>query len=329
MTYVHLQSKQQQRPSYAPARPQAGTGVWNPAAPNNKEPQRSKTTLNPIAETGFDNLTVPQIGPAGKAPVTMTSLELVEFINAFRRTQAEAAGQAFPSPGFAELRHSDFLAKVPQVLGKEAERNFSFTYQSAESSRSYPCYRFPKREACLMAMSYSYELQAAVYDRMTALEEQTRGHALSREEILSQAIQIALGDNAALRQQLALDAPKVEFAEAVSVAEGGVSVNRFSKILQQHGIKDMGPHRLYKELRAAGFLISKRGKNWNVPKQKYVERGWFRIIEYLTPDDDCIQYITPDFAITGAGQQALLAYFMDKYGINRQLSLFDRHARKR
>jgi hypothetical protein len=24
----------------------------------------------------------------------------------------------------------------------------------------YPCYRFPKREACLMAMSYSYEIQA-------------------------------------------------------------------------------------------------------------------------------------------------------------------------
>jgi hypothetical protein len=44
--------------------------------------------------------------------------------------------------------------------------------------RKSPGYTFPKREACLMAMSYSYELQAKVYDRMTALEEQARQPAV-------------------------------------------------------------------------------------------------------------------------------------------------------
>jgi hypothetical protein len=33
---------------------------------------------------------------------------------------------------------------------------------------------FPKREACLMAMSYSYELQAIIYDHMTAQEVQAQ-----------------------------------------------------------------------------------------------------------------------------------------------------------
>ncbi|MDG3857827.1 hypothetical protein L5B12_21695 [Pseudomonas aeruginosa] len=104
--------------------------------------------------------------------ITMTSLELVDFINAHRKAQAEAAGAEFPSKGFAKLEHKDFLEKVPVVLG---ERSAEFSANLPDSyGRSRRGYRFPKREACLMAMSYSYEMQAAVYDRMTALEEQLK-----------------------------------------------------------------------------------------------------------------------------------------------------------
>ena len=90
--------------------------------------------------------------------VTMTSLELVEFINSQRK------------PKDAELTHANFLAKVLKVL---AETSHSFECDLPDSyGRSRKGYRFPKREACLMAMSYSYELQAVVYDRMTELENQ-------------------------------------------------------------------------------------------------------------------------------------------------------------
>lgn len=100
---------------------------------------------------------------------TMTSLELVEFINACRKAEALAAGAKFPSKDFPELRHDNFMAKVPQVLGEEAALNFKDSYKGKDSTVR-PCYRFPKREACLMAMSYSYELQAKVFDHMTELE---------------------------------------------------------------------------------------------------------------------------------------------------------------
>ena len=88
---------------------------------------------------------------------TVTSLELVGFINSQR------------SEGEAELRHRDFCAKVPKVLGEEMCEKFRASFKDAYG-RDQPGYRFPKREACLMAMSYSYELQAKVFDRMTALE---------------------------------------------------------------------------------------------------------------------------------------------------------------
>ena len=113
----------------------------------------------------------------GNAP-TMTSLELVKFINSQREQEAAHACQPFPSKKFARLEHSDFLKKVPLMLTKDHAGNFSETVYRANPSGGNPIpspgYRFPKREACQMAMSYSYDLQAKVFDHMTELEEAMR-----------------------------------------------------------------------------------------------------------------------------------------------------------
>jgi len=95
-------------------------------------------------------------------PATMTSLEMVDLINSQRE------------PGEAVLRHDDFLRKVPKVLGEGVSEKFRTPYIHPQNGQTYAIYRFPKREACLMAMSYSFELQAKVFDRMTELEERER-----------------------------------------------------------------------------------------------------------------------------------------------------------
>jgi hypothetical protein len=100
----------------------------------------------------------PTAVPAGQ--VTMTSLELVEFINSQR------------GPDEPELLHKNFMAKVPKVLGAGAAKFLAS--QKYGNCNSRDIYNFPKREACLMAMSYSYELQAIVFDRMTAQEQQAQ-----------------------------------------------------------------------------------------------------------------------------------------------------------
>lgn len=134
------------------------------------------------------------------AGITMTSLELVDLINDHRKAQAEAAGQPFPSKGFAKLEHADFLKKVPDVLGLGAGK-FSGTYLDVQN-KERPCYRFPKREACLLAMSYSYELQAAVFDRMTALEQRPMTQA---ELIAASANQLVAIERQQAAQQVALE----------------------------------------------------------------------------------------------------------------------------
>jgi hypothetical protein len=109
-------------------------------------------------------MTMSAIFNPAQTPVTMTSLELVDYINSQR------------GEGEVELRHDHFMAKVPKVLGEAAPKFLGTAFYTngtgAQVQRNI--YRFPKREACLMAMSYSYELQAKVFDRMTALEEQQR-----------------------------------------------------------------------------------------------------------------------------------------------------------
>jgi hypothetical protein len=90
------------------------------------------------------------------ANITMTSIELVDFINSQRKE------------GDAELRHDHFFVKVSKVLGDDAPKFLGTQNYGNGNTRSI--YTLPKRESCLMAMSYSYEIQAKVFDRMTELE---------------------------------------------------------------------------------------------------------------------------------------------------------------
>lgn len=162
--------------------------------------------------------------------ITMTSLELVMLINNHRKTQAYKAARIFPSKGFAQLEHSDFMKKVVEVLG-EGSGNFSDTYIHQQNGQTYPSFRFPKREACLMAMSYSYELQAAVFDRMTELEV-IPTPALPKS--FADALRLAADQQEQIEQQayqLAIAAPKVEFVDKYVEATGLKGFRQVAKLL--------------------------------------------------------------------------------------------------
>ena len=171
--------------------------------------------------------------------VTMTSLELVQFIN----NQREA--------GEAELQHKHFLEKVPKVLGEGCAK-FSATYTHNQNGQTYPCYRFPKREACLMAMSYSYDLQAKVFDRMTALEQP------QVPTTLSGALRLAADQAERIEQQalqLEQQRPAVEFVERYVEARSSKAISDVAKII---GAK---PKAFFEWLHSEG-VIFKRGGSW-------------------------------------------------------------------
>lgn len=153
--------------------------------------------------------------------VTMTSLELVDFINAER-----AATDAV-------LAHSDFMKKVPHVLGQGVGL-FSDTYRHSQNGQTYPMYRLPKREACLMAMSYSYVMQAKVFDRMCAMEQALRPQ-FAVPTTLSGALRLAAEQAEVIEQQaLALEAAKqaVEFVDRYCDATGVLGFRQVAKVLK-------------------------------------------------------------------------------------------------
>lgn len=162
---------------------------------------------------------------ASTEPVTMSSLELVEFINQ-QRGQDEA-----------ELRHDHFMAKVPKVLGEEVAPKFR-DYYRASNGKQNPMYRLPKREACLMAMSYSYELQALVYDKMSALERQAQAAAnMPIPKTLPEALRLAADlaeKNAQLAHAAQENSLKAQALDRISADCGSFTLTQASKML---GIK--------------------------------------------------------------------------------------------
>lgn len=102
----------------------------------------------------------------GTGIVTMTSLQIVDYVNTERQQVEDAGGKKF-----VELQHAHFMKKVPKVLLDEPASNFCGSYIGKDQT-TRPCYVFPKREAALMAMSYSYKIQAQVWDHMTRLEDE-------------------------------------------------------------------------------------------------------------------------------------------------------------
>lgn len=128
--------------------------------------------LNALAGQGFDHS---ENSLMDNSVSTMNSLQMVAYINDERKSKAEAEGLLFPCKAYRALQHKDFLKKTPKVLGEEHSAKFFAQYKDS-TGRYLPCYHFPKREACLMAMSYSYELQAAVYDYMEELDRQKVGY---------------------------------------------------------------------------------------------------------------------------------------------------------
>lgn len=138
----------------------------------------------------------------------MSSLEIVDFINDYRAKNDENPIQ---------LRHSDFMAKAPKVIGELCE-NYRSVYKDV-TGRSLPCYVFYKREACLMAMSYSYELQALVFDRMTELENQITKPQLPDFTNPVEAARAWANEVEAkqiAQEQLQIAAPKVEYFNRVA-----------------------------------------------------------------------------------------------------------------
>ena len=119
---------------------------------------------------------------------------------------------------------------------------------------------------------------------------------------------------AELEQQVTAAAPKVLFADAVATSHTSILVGDLAKILKGNGV-DLGANRLFKVLRANGYLIRRQGTDWNMPTQRSMELGLFEVKETAITHSDGHVTVNKTPKVTGKGQ----AYFVDRI-LNGQIN---------
>lgn len=121
-----------------------------------------------------------------------------------------------------------------------------------------------------------------------------------------------------LQLQATVDRPKVVFADAVSVSDGTILIGELAKILKGNGI-EIGQNRLFERLRQDGFLIKRKGTDYNAPTQKAMELGLFKVKETAITHSDGHVTISKTTKVTGKGQQYFVNYFLGGGGGNGQI----------
>lgn len=102
--------------------------------------------------------------------------------------------------------------------------------------------------------------------------------------------------------------PKMIFADAVSASDNTVLIGELAKIIKQNG-KEMGQKRLFDWLRDNGYLIKQKCADYNMPTQKAMEMGLFRIKKTAITHSDGHVTVSRTVKVTGKGQQ----YFINKF----------------
>jgi len=116
-----------------------------------------------------------------------------------------------------------------------------------------------------------------------------------------------------LEAQTVADAPKVLFANSVAASDSTCLVGELAKILKGNGV-NIGANRLFKQLRADGYLIRRGGTDWNMPTQKAMNLGLFVIKETAITHSDGHVTVSKTPKVTGKGQQYFVAKFLGGNG---------------
>lgn len=149
------------------------------------------------------------------------------------------------------------------------------------------------------------------WEMFDALEENyfnPRPKALTPAEQMAQGLLAAQKLLAEKDKRIEEMRPKEIFADAVSVSKTDILIGDLAKLIKQNG-HDIGQKRLFAWLREKGYLIKRKGLDWNMPTQKAMEMKLFRVKETVVTHSDGHTTISKTAKVTGKGQ----VYFVNKF----------------
>ena len=128
------------------------------------------------------------------------------------------------------------------------------------------------------------------------------------EQTMARAVLLAQATIDRQKSRIAELEPKALFADAVAASDGTCLVGELAKMMRQNGV-DVGQNRLFAMLREDGYL-GNVGQNRNVPTQRAMDLGLFRIKETAVTHSDGHVTLSRTPKVTGKGQR----YFLERYG---------------
>ena len=138
------------------------------------------------------------------------------------------------------------------------------------------------------------------------------------QEIVKRGYAILQNENAKLKIENNEMKPKALFADSVTASDTAILIGELAKILKQNNVSElivdgkpvkMGQNNLFKWLRENGYLISRKGTDYNMPTQRAMELKIFVIKESSVTNPDGSVKVNKTTKVTGKGQ----IYFVNKF----------------
>ena len=130
----------------------------------------------------------------------------------------------------------------------------------------------------------------------------------SPEMVMKRALEIANRKVEQLKLENQQMQPKALFADSVAASHTTILIGELAKILRGNGI-NIGANRLFQWMRDKGYLISRKGTDYNMPTQGSMNLGLFKIKESTITHSNGSVSISKTTKVTGKGQQ----YFINKF----------------
>lgn len=220
--------------------------------------------------------------------IKMTSIEIAELVGS-RPDNVKISIERLAKSGVIQLPALQVFEKINNLgLQRSVE---AYVFEGEQG----------KRDSIIVVAQLSPKFTARLVDRWRELEES----AVNIPKTLPDALRLAADlaeQKMQLENQLAIAAPKVEFADRVGEA-CGILIGNFAKVV------GIGPNKLFAWMRDHKILIAS-GSRRNVPMQEYMDRGYFTVKETAVNTNHGIQ-ISFTTKITGRGQQWLTRKLLD------------------
>lgn len=188
--------------------------------------------------------------------------------------------------------HNKLMRDIREYIDQLAQSNlghdefFNESTYVDNNNRTRPCYQITKKGCEFIAHKLTgikgTEFTAKYIDRFHTMEQIIADHIPQGKELLA-------------------------FADAVSTSDTSILIGELAKILRQNGVQT-GQNKLFEWMRCNGYLIKRKGSDWNMPTQRAMDMDLFEIKETVINQPNGSTKISKTTKVTGKGQQ----YFINK-----------------